>query len=50
MYYDEDIKGLEYMIQKDLKVKVKKFITIKRKGTENQLFLRRLIQRNISRE
>jgi len=45
MYYDEDIKVLEYMIQKDLKEKVKKFKAIKRKGTQNQLLLRRLIQR-----
>ena len=45
MYFEEDFKVLEFMIQKDLKKRVKMFKEIRASGKENQLLLRRLIQR-----
>jgi hypothetical protein len=45
MYYEEDLKVLEYIYQKDLKQRIKKYRSIMSSGKEKQLLLRRLIQR-----
>jgi len=45
MYFEEDLKVLEYIYQKDLKQRIKKYRNIMNSGKENQLLLRRLIQR-----